>query len=436
MIKIGDFARLSRVPIKTLRYYDEIGLLKPREINRYNRYRFYSAEQLPRLYRILSLKELGFSLEQIADLLQSNLSAQQIRRMLEKRRAEIEQQIGAAQNQLAQVEARLRQIETQGSLPDFDVLVKQVPHLRAAVITGFLSGYDQIEAVLDELFSELITGLQQNAIQPTGPGFVQYYDADSPDEGFRIDAAFPIPPTVSLRQHASGASRIHVAELPTLATAVSTIHHGSYSTLGEAYRYLYAWIPANGYRNIWPSREIYLQRLPGGDPNQFVTEIQIPVRTRKEDGKMEPKIVTMDAFKVVGMRYLGKNEHGEISELWSQFNPRIPEIKHLAPQPNAALGVCLQNNQGLIDYIAALPVSELSDIPEGMTGEEIPTQTYAVFESRGVKDIGKTYQHILKEWLPGSGYQPGDGADFEFYPETFNPEDPESLVLIYMPVKK
>jgi len=78
MFKIGDFSKLSRVSIKTLRFYDEKGLLKPRGVDRFTRYRYYELDQLPALYRILGLKELGFSLEQIGRLLEGDLSPEQL----------------------------------------------------------------------------------------------------------------------------------------------------------------------------------------------------------------------------------------------------------------------------------------------------------------------------------------------------------------------
>ena len=61
MIRIGDFSKLSRVPIKTLRYYDEMGLLKPLHVDDFTGYRYYEYEQMTHLYRILALKDLGFS---------------------------------------------------------------------------------------------------------------------------------------------------------------------------------------------------------------------------------------------------------------------------------------------------------------------------------------------------------------------------------------
>src|SRR3990172_9888415 len=93
VIKIGDFSKLSRVSIKTLRYYDEMGLLKPVEVDRLTGYRYYEYDQLPLLYRILALKDLGFSLEEIGRLLEEDLSAEQMRGMLRLRRSEIRQRV-------------------------------------------------------------------------------------------------------------------------------------------------------------------------------------------------------------------------------------------------------------------------------------------------------------------------------------------------------
>jgi len=79
VLKIGDFSKLAHVTVKTLRYYDELGLLKPVWSDRYSGYRFYSLEQLPRLNRILALKDLGFSLEQIRELLAEDLPPGRLR---------------------------------------------------------------------------------------------------------------------------------------------------------------------------------------------------------------------------------------------------------------------------------------------------------------------------------------------------------------------
>src|SRR5262245_12152653 len=110
MLRIGDFARLSQVTIKALRFYDEIGLLKPTFVDRFTGYRYYAPQLLSRLNKIQIFKEIGFSLAEISSLLETDLSDEQVRSLLQSKRVELSQQIALAQVQLAQVDAWLQQL--------------------------------------------------------------------------------------------------------------------------------------------------------------------------------------------------------------------------------------------------------------------------------------------------------------------------------------
>src|SRR5215216_6363292 len=114
MLKIGEFSRLSQVTVKTLHHYDEIGLLKPSQIDKFTSYRYYTLDQLPRIHSIMALKELGLSLEQIAELINDDLSLEEIRRIYQLKLKEAEQRVCNEQARLAQVAFRLRQIEGDG----------------------------------------------------------------------------------------------------------------------------------------------------------------------------------------------------------------------------------------------------------------------------------------------------------------------------------
>jgi DNA-binding transcriptional MerR regulator len=105
MFKIGDFSKLSRVSVITLRYYDELGLLKPAQVDRFTGYRYYSLDQLPRLNHILALKDLGFSLEETARLLNDMLSPAQMRELLRAKQAEIQQRVAEEQARRAFADA-------------------------------------------------------------------------------------------------------------------------------------------------------------------------------------------------------------------------------------------------------------------------------------------------------------------------------------------
>ena len=115
VLKIGEFSQLGRVSVRMLRHYDATGLLKPAEVDHLSGYRFYDVEQLPRLNRILALKDLGLSLEQVGSLLAvEEPPASELRVMLAVRRADLEQELHEGRERLARVEARLRQIEREG----------------------------------------------------------------------------------------------------------------------------------------------------------------------------------------------------------------------------------------------------------------------------------------------------------------------------------
>ena len=126
MLKIRDFARLAEVSMTTLRYYDEIGLLKPMHVDPETGYRFYTMDQLPYLHRILAFKELGLELTQIVEILDEGISPLALQGMLRLRQAQLHQQIQTQQEQLVRIEARLRSLEQGGSLPVYEVVLKAV----------------------------------------------------------------------------------------------------------------------------------------------------------------------------------------------------------------------------------------------------------------------------------------------------------------------
>jgi len=268
MIRIGLFSKLSQVPVKTLRYYDEIGLLEPAEIDSFTGYWYYSVTQLPRLNRILALKDLGLSLNQIAKLLTEELPVEQLRGMLRLKQVEIQQRMGQEEEKLARVAARLRQIEQENKMSNYDFVIKKVEPQRIASVRDVIPSYPE----QGHLWQELETVMVQGKIKSTGPCLTLYH-TDEP----KIDAEVcePIAEDLSLPKN----TRVQTRELPA-AEVAAVIHHGPFNTLSESYEALLKWIEANGYQINGPGREIYLQPPAEGgsqtDPDT-VTEIQFPV---------------------------------------------------------------------------------------------------------------------------------------------------------------
>jgi DNA-binding transcriptional MerR regulator len=134
MFRIGEFSRLSQVTVKTLRYYDEIDLLKPAQVDKFTYHRFYTLEQLPHIHRIMVLKELGLSLEQIARMVEGDLPTDHLRGMLALREAEAQQQFAEIQAQLARIRFHIRQIDMEADMSQLDIRIKQVEPVRALTI--------------------------------------------------------------------------------------------------------------------------------------------------------------------------------------------------------------------------------------------------------------------------------------------------------------
>lgn len=270
MIRIGDFSKFSRVSIKALRYYDEMGLLKPVEVDRFTGYRYYEFDQLPRLYRILALKDLGFSLEEIGHLLEGELSTEQMRGMLKLRQAEIRQHMVAEEQRLERVELWLKQIEQEDSMSQYDIVIKKVEALKVASVRGVVpTPPDQ-----GSLWGELLDYLNQQKARMIGPPQAVYHDPDFRERDWDIEVCMPIADEMPATQ------RVNIASLPEVETMACVVHTGSFATIGQAYDALGKWIGENGYHVIGPARELNLRlpAVPGdqNDPNT-VNEIQFPV---------------------------------------------------------------------------------------------------------------------------------------------------------------
>jgi DNA-binding transcriptional MerR regulator len=174
MIKIGYFSRISQVPVKTLRYYDEMGLLKPVEVDRFTGYRYYSLEQLTRLNRILALKDLGFSLDQISRVLIQDLPISELRGMLKMRQEELRQHVQGEMSRLERVEARLKQIEQETSMANYDIVLKKVDPIWVAGVRETIPSYPE----QGHLWEKLENYLLEVKETPSGPCFTIYHSEE------------------------------------------------------------------------------------------------------------------------------------------------------------------------------------------------------------------------------------------------------------------
>ncbi|MEU9042607.1 MULTISPECIES: MerR family transcriptional regulator [unclassified Kitasatospora] len=275
MLNIGDFASHGRVSVRMLRHYDAIGLLRPARVDPVSGYRSYEAAQLARLNRVIALKELGFTLQQVRAVLDDEVDAAELRGMLRLRRAQLAEAIAADELRLARVEARLRTIESEGTMSTHDVVVKPVPSVRVAQLAGVAASYEpeDITPVIGPLFDELCRRLAAAGIEATGPSVARYEDAPEGDGSVLILVAVPVG--LSVRP---GAHDFEVLDLPPIGEAATIVHRGSMDAVLGTVQELARFIEENGYRSAGYARELYLE-CPD-DQAGWVTELQEPVVRR------------------------------------------------------------------------------------------------------------------------------------------------------------
>ncbi|KUJ41339.1 MerR family transcriptional regulator [Streptomyces albus subsp. albus] len=271
MFTIGDFAQHGRVSVRMLRHYDAIGLLRPAHVDPVSGYRYYEAGQLARLNRVIALKDLGFTLQQVQSILDEQVSTEQLRGMLRLRQAELESAMAGAAARLTQVEARLRSIESEGLMSTQEIVVKSLPPVRLAELTGIADSFDprDIGPVIGPLYQELCRRLDAAGVAPTGPGVAYYEDAPGGGGAITVHAGLPVTGEVLI------GDGVRIVELPGVERAATVVHRGAMDDVLPTAQALAHWIDASGHRSTGYARELTLA-CPE-DRSQWVTELQEPL---------------------------------------------------------------------------------------------------------------------------------------------------------------
>lgn len=272
MFRIGEFSQIARVSGRLLRYYDGIGLLRPQRIDPDTGYRYYSAGQLERLNRILALKDLGLSLEQVARMLDDRISTAEIRGMLALKKAELERSLAEEAARLRHIESRLTQIEQQGSLGDYDVVVKSAPAMPMLSTRAVYPTFDQVFAALREISEAVRTQVAAAARE----NMVVIAHSDFDDENLDLEIGVTLGRAVNKQVRLPSGAEMALTELPASATLATVVRSGPLYQSHLAFGKLGVWMEANRYAIAGPCREIFLD-MPFQGPGDPAVEIQFPV---------------------------------------------------------------------------------------------------------------------------------------------------------------
>lgn len=276
MFSIGEFSKLGRVTVDTLRHYDALGLLKPAKVDPFTGYRYYSAKQLLSLNRIIALKEIGFSLEEIARILQEKLTSDQLRGMLKAQLVQAETDIQSAQSRRGRLIARLNYLILEDDMPAYEVTLKPVEQQTIAAIREIVPAVEQMPERCSEMFDTIARWMSDNHL-PFGPSLTIYHNESYTHENIDTECAFIIPDPTAAKK-AEPCERIEVRQLSAVPLAASTIvTDGFYKKvdgLKPAYDAIAQWIEENSYQIAGAPRELFYGSAKGGD---LTAEVQFPV---------------------------------------------------------------------------------------------------------------------------------------------------------------
>lgn len=273
MFRIGEFSRIGRVTIDTLRHYDALGLLKPAKVDPFTGYRYYTTRQLQSLNRIIALKEVGFSLEEVARILRDEPTTDELRGMLKAQLAVAENAIDAAQLRRERILTRLNYLNREENMPAFEVTLKSVDLLTVAAIRETVPAIEQIPQRWGEMFQAIAGWVAANKL-PSGPAMTIYHNESYTRENIDTECAFVIRNT-EIEKIAMPTSPIIVRQMqavPQMATTVVADYR--IEGLEPAYNAIGQWIGDHGYYIVGALRELYY-----GSPadNDYTAEIQFPV---------------------------------------------------------------------------------------------------------------------------------------------------------------
>ena len=266
MLKIGEFSKLSRVSIRMLRHYDDIGLLKPAEIDDLTGYRYYHEEQLFTIGRITSLKDMGFALADIIKILESYDDKEKMDAFLSEKQKELSKLSKETEYKLMLLETARKRLRKEQKM-SFDVTVKTIPERYAATVHMVVPHYE------DEGMAWNMMGECKEPLIPADPCYAiaEFLDDEFKEENVEIVVSMAVKGKYQDTEH------VKFKTLPAVKVA-SCIIKGNYDQMGEAYATVASWIKANGHKMNGPMFNIYhVGPAQTKNPEEYVTEACFPI---------------------------------------------------------------------------------------------------------------------------------------------------------------
>ncbi|GAA0180167.1 MerR family transcriptional regulator [Clostridium sediminicola] len=274
MLSIGEFSKICEVSTKTLRYYDEIGLINPDDINPENGYRYYSIRQLKKMLFINRLKSYHFSLEEIRTILEleEDESEEKLCSVLNRKRMEIQEKLKAFEYTLKQMSKDISNLEKgipiMSYVDNIEVKLVETQLTNIVSMRQMMSSYDCI-AGYGKYFSRLYEKIATEKLTLLGTPMTIYHSIEYNPVGYDTEFAIPIVENIK------GTRNLHGG------LCAKAVLKGSYSELTSVYAKLREWVEDEGYELVKSPYEIYVTNpYQATVPEDIVTEVYFPVKKK------------------------------------------------------------------------------------------------------------------------------------------------------------
>lgn len=272
MLKIGDFSKLSRISIRMLRHYDQIGLLIPASTDPFTGYRYYSETQLPVAGRIAALKDMGFGLTAIAELLKNYHDPEALKQYLEIKQLEVQEQAEEAKRRLQLLDTAIRRLGKDELMMNYDVTKKIMPKRYVASVRMVIPAYHQEHILWNTLYKE--TAAMNLQEEEPCCGLALFHDEGFSDGEVDAEIQLQVKGTYKDTEHV----KFKTVDAFEIASAT---YQGSYEKITEVNEAVAKWLCDNGYEISGPSFCIYhVSPAQTQNPEELVTEVCYPIKQK------------------------------------------------------------------------------------------------------------------------------------------------------------
>lgn len=280
MFKIGEFSKLTQVSVRMLRYYDETGLLKPAEVNKYTGYRMYSSKQIPTLNKILFLRDTGFTVLEIDNALK-HWDADYIKEQLKIKEKETEENINLENQRLTKIRTAMNDINKKQIAIHCNATLKSIPSYEVLSLRKIIFNYFCEGNLWKELCDYIRT--EKLNISENNYSFAIYHDKEYKDKDVDVEVC------IITNQKGVNRDNFTFRQTEPLEKVACSMVYGPYENISPAYTSFVHWLEKNNQYEITGISRQVCHKGPWNetDPNKYLTEIQIPVKLREKHCKIQ-----------------------------------------------------------------------------------------------------------------------------------------------------